>query len=47
MNTFLLIFTLFVYYLEVRKLRKEVKEVKMQISYDKDFWDDDECEEKI
>lgn len=48
MNSIILIITLALYTYQVYKLRKEVKDLKEDISaIDNEFWNDDECEEKI
>lgn len=47
MSTILLIISIFLYYLEVKKLRRELDDLKEQLIFDEEFWDDDECEERI
>ena len=47
MSSILLLVALILYTLEVKKLRREVADLKSQFSIDVDFWGDEECEEKI
>lgn len=47
MSTILLIVSIFLYYLEVKKLRRELDDLKEQLIFDEEFWSGDSCEEKI